>query len=367
MKRILTIGGMVLAVTVFSLNLLAAKGLKLAEGEAEVLYECLEPAPEGAVTPEGIALDRNGNIYLSMRTTDGVAYLKNEIVKITPKGEVSILADLGPALLGLGIVGLTTDSCGNVYAAFASGDANHGVWKIYPDGSAEQLAGSWQLQVPNALTFDNDGNLYVSDFDPLNDSAAGIWKYGPDTGVFEPWCADPLVRALPIDPYGMPLGGANGVAFDPPNNLYVANTEQSIVVHVPIMEDGSAGVVSSITNHPYLVMNPDGVAVDNKGMVYTVIPISTVDVPPDMGGPLPPLSPVIRIDPKTGMIEPLFDPLMDDSAIFDFPTSLAFGSGPLDKKSVYVISMGAVYFNFPPGTGPKLTQVGVGVPGRTGQ
>ncbi|MEX0330267.1 MAG: SMP-30/gluconolactonase/LRE family protein [Puniceicoccaceae bacterium] len=368
MKRILIIGGMVLAVAVTSLHLQAAAGLKLAQGEVEVLYEFINPVPAGMVTPEGIALDRKGNIYVSLRTTDGISYIKNEIVKFTPKGDISVLADLGPAAPGgFGVIGLTTDADGNVYVAFPSFNAAHGVWKVYPDGSAEHLNGSWQLLIPNSLNFDNEGNLFVTDWDPFKVTAAGIWKYGADTMVFEPWCVDPLIMALDDDPFGQPIGGANGIAFHPPDNIYVSNTEQGTIVRVPVLEDGTAGVASVINLDPFPIMNPDGVTVDAHGNVYTVIPVSTWrDFPP-----APPpwlLSPIVKIYPDTGMVEPILDPvLFDDPLYFDFPTTLAFGTGPLDKKSVFVISMGAEFFFGPPGTGPKLTQVGVGVPGRTGQ
>ena len=60
-------------------------------------------------------------------------------------------------------------------------------------------------------------------------------------------------------------------------------------------------------------------------------------------------------DPKTGKITAS----TADHSSFDLPTSLAFGRGPLDHKSVFVVNSGF----FPEGrpeAAPSVVQVGVG-------
>ena len=361
MKLTKGIGGLILLSVFIFNNTVASVGIKLAAGEAEVLFECA-----AGTAPEGVAFDRNGNMFYGLRETDGESYVSNAVMKVTPWGEKSILADLGPSVPGmLGVLGLTTDSKGNIYIACASGNESHGVWKICPDGEKHRLPGSEQLYLPNAVTLDAKGNLYCSDSDPFDQSAAGVWRLEKNGDSFEPWCNDPFVRSDPTNPNaGFPAPAANGLAFDPPNHLYVANTEKNLVAHITILSNGSAGPASMIAP----IINPDGLAVDTKGSVYVVVPMATVDLPPEMGGPLPPLSPVVRINPQTGIVENILDPVtFPDEEYFDFPTSLAFATGPLNKKSVVVVSMGGVNYIFGPGTGPKFTQVGVGVPGRTGQ
>jgi hypothetical protein len=68
--------------------------------------------------------------------------------------------------------------------------------------------------------------------------------------------------------------------------------------------------------------------------------------------------PVVRVDPQTGEITPL----TAEAERFDFPTSLAFGRGRRDHKSVYGVNAGL----FPedrPEAAPSVMRLEVGVPG----
>ena len=236
MKRIMIIGGLVLAVALASAQVWAAPHLKLAPGEAEVLYDFEDPDPGEYASPEGIAFDRNGNLFVSLRTNSESGFIGNRVIKITPWGEMSVLADLGSAAPGgSGTAGLATDPKGNVYVAFISGnEADHGVWKIYPDGEKEHLAGSEHILFPNALTFDRKGNLYATDYDQFRMGQVGVWRYGKKDRVFKPWASHPLLLSGGADPDGNPMGGANGIVFDPPNHLYVANSQRNLVARVTV-------------------------------------------------------------------------------------------------------------------------------------
>ena len=275
------------------------------------------------------------------------------------------LVDLGPAqTIGLGAVGLATDLDGNVYVAFIAGNEKTGVYRIQPDGLSERLPGSERINVPNSLIFDDKGNLYVTDCYPTGPTDPGIvWRLAPG-GVFEPWAMSELLAPDPVenpisppppaDPYAAP--GANGIAFAPPNHLYVANSEKCLILEIPILPDGDAGDIRVVAGSyppqgpPGLLFAPDGLAMGADGYVYTVLP------PAGFTGPDLPLSPVIRIDPATGAIEPVLEPIVSPSPLFDFPTSLAFEPGSGD---LYVVGIGARMFGME-GSGPKVTRVGVG-------
>ena len=83
------------------------------------------------------------------------AWAVNEVIRMSPWGSSRVIAEFGPAAPGVfGLLGLTCDWWGNVYVAFASGNENHGVWKIHRDGRKEHLRGSENIVMPNALTFD---------------------------------------------------------------------------------------------------------------------------------------------------------------------------------------------------------------------
>ncbi|MEZ5277787.1 MAG: hypothetical protein R3F07_15505 [Opitutaceae bacterium] len=367
MKRVIIGGWAAIGLVILALpNPIQGKN-KLEPGQAEVIYTVETPPAYGSA--EGIAVDMKGNTIISRRALIGpprVAVM-NEIVRIAPDGEETVLADLGPSEPGAnGVVGVVTDVFRNIYVAFdARGDGRHGVWKVGRDGGVEHLPGSAQISVPNALTFDHQGNLYVSDYWPDPVFATGlVWRLEPG-GSFEIWAqSDLLAPDFDFDPNPVPLGGANGIVFGLPHQIYVANTEKSTIVEIQILPDGSAGEISVVAGAyppagpPGLLLAPDGLVIDSKGMLYAAIPVT------GMAGF--PLSPVIRINPGTGDIEPVVEPYLAPSPLFDFPTSLAFGRGKLDRKSLFVASMGAAAFGFPPGAGSRITQVGVGVPGKNG-
>lgn len=216
--------------------------------------------------PEGLAIDADGNLYVGMAPT-------GEIKRVTPAGQVSTFARLPSPGEGF-LVGLAFDSAGNLYAALASFDAaTHGVWLITPDGAT-------QLRVvvlppdglPNAIVFDGDDNMFVSD------SARGvIWRVGAD-GDPQVWSDHESLRGNipPITAVGLPIG-VNGIAFDPTGaSLYAVNTEFGQLVRFPVNADGSAGTPQDVSSDP-LLLGSDGLAVSADGTVYVAAGVQFVE------------------------------------------------------------------------------------------
>jgi gluconolactonase len=114
-------------------------------------------------------------------------------------------------------------------------------------------AGGRRFRIPNALAFDADGRLYVSDSHGFKEPGPGIFRFEPD-GEGELWCA-------------ATFNFANGVAVAPDGrSLLVAETFANRVVRIAIREDGSAGdteVVATLTG-----FLPDGLAFDAVGNLY---------------------------------------------------------------------------------------------------
>jgi sugar lactone lactonase YvrE len=166
---------------------------------------------------EGIAVDKSGNIYVSLNWL-------GKIQKIGKDGTVSTFYDfdldsqeMGP--LGFGALGLAVDAPGNVYVALNTGIiANHGVWRISRDGVAERLPGTENIIFPNALVFDEIGNIYVSDT-----LGGAIWRVPRDGGDAEVWVASDLLLGVAIPEIPIPLG-ANGIVYlDVHGNVYVCD------------------------------------------------------------------------------------------------------------------------------------------------
>ena len=315
-----------------------------AVGEARMLF----PLPEGH-HPEGVAVDRQGTIYLGDRRPENGLWV-SEVLAIEPDGSASTLAALAEIETedpgDSGVLGLTTDRQGNVYAALVTHDrATHGVWRIGRNGwDQARLAGSEEIVFPNALTFDARGNLYVTD------SVDGaIWRFPAGGRQGELWAQHELLQPDPQHPFGFPLPGANGIAFHPPDTLYVANTEKGLVARVPIEPDGGAGQPSLVASGPAL-LTIDGLAVDARGGIHAVIAGHAV-----LG-----TSPLVRVDPRTGTTTSSLAAGQDED--FDVPLSIAFGRGVRSSRAIYVTNGDLP--GFPPEHHkPGLVEANVGVAG----
>jgi sugar lactone lactonase YvrE len=289
--------------------------------------------------PEGIVIDQQGNIFVSNNRLENDKRVA-EILRIARDGTVSVFAILHPGVkdqFGKGVLGLAIDPHGDLYAALTTfNPRTRGVWRISPDGEAKRLPGSGRMVQPNAITFDGDGNTYVTD------SADGtIWRF-PEGERGRLWIRDALLA--PDVEFGI---GANGIAFVPPRSLYVANTELALIAHVRIKRNGEPAEPEVVALGDELLLI-DGLAADSQGNLHAVI----------AGASIFGTSPLVKVNPSTGEITSS----TNQADQFDFPTSLAFGRGPRNHESVYVVNSGL----FPVERGeaaPGVARVRVGVSG----
>ncbi|HSI70325.1 MAG TPA: SMP-30/gluconolactonase/LRE family protein [Gillisia sp.] len=268
--------------------------------------------------PESIAVDRFGNIYVSMIRLQ-------EIWKLDPEGNfVEVVASF-PLYDGLfGVVGLRFDTQGNLYAGVVSPFEDiHGFWIISPDGEKERIPGSGNITSINDVAISPNGTVYMTD------SSGAIWRY-TGSGQAEIWVQDETLEGT--GDYGLPIPiGANGIVVVPGQKMpfardsgqksvggvLVSNAEKGQLVYIPILKDGTAGEPFVVISDPAL-FGLDGITLDARGNIY---------------GTANWLNSVVRISRDGSTITQIAQ-----GGLLDFPTGLAFGTGT-DRHTLFVVNV----------------------------
>ena len=244
--------------------------------------------PDGVRFPEGITANpANGDIYVStFDAPDPVTNPapNNKLLRYNRHGHLVAVRDFGlTPLLGLefdrahqkvyiasvGDFSGTGSRIQRIAANFNGSTPIENVAEILPvgapgdrtvgnpDGSSDTIKFGGGARVPNALTFDSHGNLYVSDsfqgaiFNIDNPNACV-----PNCTAHK-WAHDPLLATA-----GFPPFGANGLAFnDHDAALFIANTGDDRILKV----DPVTKVVSIFAES---INGADGIAFDRRGRLW---------------------------------------------------------------------------------------------------
>jgi SMP-30/Gluconolactonase/LRE-like region len=310
--------------------------------------------PMPGVAAEGVAVDKAGSVFVSVREGDN-----GVVVRYSRHGVAERIAEMGPGMIG----GLAITAEGDVYAAVAVG-AGRGVYRIPRHGLPELIPGTDQIVFANALAFDKVGTLYITESYSMNPGGGygqgGIWRV-PRGGEATLWIRDALLTGV-----GAVLGypvGANGIAFFH-GDLYVVNTDKSLVVRVPVLRQSKPGrpeiwaQIGDVEGSP-LSGNPappmgDGLALDMHGHVYVALVSRAA---------------VVRLnaDDRSQETVAFFQfgpPELPLNAPLDTPASLAFGTGSGEQGPLFVANLGwmSTMAPGPPWPGPGLVKIDVGVP-----
>ena len=244
--------------------------------------------------PEGIAIDQRGTTYLSFPFAGGVE-------KFAPGGSLSTAATVPGIPLGVRL-----DAEGNVFIAVVqiTPVMGRGIWKVPASGgSAVQVASGVGLW--NGMAFDHRGNLYVSDT-----AGGAIWRLAKN-GDFTMWSGSSLLKGTtapgpcgivgPTVTAGLGPFGANGLFFNKHGDMLVSNTDLGDIVRIPMNPDGSAGTPSIFSGPACDLWGADGVAMDNADNLYVAADA---------------INQIVRVDP-TGNVAVLAagDPLNEPSDI----------------------------------------------------
>ena len=267
--------------------------------------------PEGAPKVEGLTVGPDGNVYVSTFDPTGTAaaqlFVFNDDGKLLRR---LTIAGASPATLGLGF-----NPVSHQLLVIDFGAAK--VLRVDPQTGASSVfmtvTGSAGL---NALTFDQAGNVYVSD------SFQGIiWTTGPNgPAAATVWKQDPLLTTT-----GTPPFGANGIGFNKARNLmFVANTGNDTLVQIAVTNVGgalTAGAASVFTNS---INGADGIVLDRNDNIWVVANQADEIVVVDPTGKA-----IAKLGDFNGVKDGVTRGLL-------FPASLAFSK---DGKSLFVTNL----------------------------
>jgi len=266
---------------------------------------------EPGVFLESIAADGAGNLYMTKLLT-------GRVMKLSPSGEVTVHADLpvgNKPGAPEGIMCLVPGDDGALYASvIAPGSPHHGVWRIAGSGEAAHFSRLPDGVIPNGITRDDAGNLYVADA-----GRGGVWRIDADGDATAWYTGDLLRRRSYIGVYPP----ANGIQHWQ-GELYVANSDRAHIVRLPIAGDGKAGPAAVHAGG----VPGDDFAIDDNGILYVTTH---------------PYNSVIRVD-RAGERRVIATP---EQGVVG-PTAAVFARGGVDgNRKLYVVTDGGFYNPLP--------------------
>ena len=263
---------------------------------------------------ESLAIDRAGNLFVSVTIwTDG-SWNRGQLWKISPDGRMRQLGkDLDVGILS----GLAFDEDGNLYAGLVTFDTNDvpsGVLQFAPNGRATRVVTLPPGSFPNGLAF-HDGDLYISD-----SWNGAVWRAHPRAGrnrcsARRPGCRTRRSRSSAAGRASM--GSRSGAT-----RCMAVNADTGSVVRIPVRRNGSHGLPTVVVTDPALV-GSDGIAFDEQGGLWIAVNHGDEDA----GGAL------LRMS-RTGSLSVV----ANDPGWLDYPSQPAFGVRPGDATTLYVVN-----------------------------
>ncbi|WP_088888957.1 SMP-30/gluconolactonase/LRE family protein [Leptolyngbya ohadii] len=253
---------------------------------------------------ENIVVAANGTLFVTNHEA-------GKILSVSPDGVASDYATLDGK-----VSGLTIAPDGRLLVTGWTRSNIPMISQVSVDGNVETLATLPDAVFLNGITH-LEGDRYL-----IADSYRGaVWEFQANDRSVQIWLEHPLLARRSPD---SPIPATNGLKrFG--NTLYVSNTDQMLLLTIPIENQGNAGEPKILLEG----VNIDDFAFDVDGTLYAATHIynSVIQITPD--GKITTIA-----EAAQGVIG---------------STSIAFGRTERDRTSIYVVTNGGMFL--PPSTG----------------
>jgi sugar lactone lactonase YvrE len=241
-------------------------GMQAGKPAVSVLVDLDPASADRTIIVESITADRDGMLYLPDRVSNNIFRVDPKSPKPVVVGSIASRTADGKTVAPMP-GGIAFDGKGDVYVAAGPFGEVVRIARAGLNPSAPGVAQTFATGVPgaNGIAFDKRGNLYVSG------GASGIvYRVAPGGGAGQPFVQiEKNVRTLPDGKAQQPIV-ANGIEFDAMGALHIADTSRGAIWKVAMDADGKPSKPVLLAQNAALE-GADGMAFDPSGNLWVAV------------------------------------------------------------------------------------------------
>ena len=206
-------------------------------------------ATDASISPEGITMDGEGNLYIAERNRVRKVDSSGFITTVAGTGDLGFSGDGGLATLArIDALDVFADDAGNLYVL----DASSRVRKVDAAGTIVTLVLDATIRFPNDMFVDHTGVLYIAD--RRNYRVRKVDTSGSITTVAGGDIADGSAVGDDGPAIDANLRFPSNLFVDSTNNLYIADTHQFRIRKV----DAESGLITTVVGNGIKSYSGDG-------------------------------------------------------------------------------------------------------------